>query len=72
MNQSPDINKPQMKRSGVKELVNALVSAGVHVDDIVVERDPDGSVRVYRRDKEIRVNKLSALEKWELTRGKSA
>ena len=47
--------KAAMKRSGVKELVEALRAAGVSADDIVIDRAPDGSVRVYKRYQETSV-----------------
>ena len=52
------------KRSGVKELVSALVDAGVSGDDIVIDRAPDGSIRVYKRAPESRA-KLSDLDRWK-------
>lgn len=55
-----------MKRSGVKELVNALVSNGVSIEDVVIERDHDGSVRVFKRHKKLK-SKLSPLEQWRRT-----
>lgn len=69
MKTSPHIS-PSKKRSGVKELVGALLSNGVSIDDIVVERDNDGAVRVYKRPKRLE-NKLSELEMWEKKRAAS-
>ena len=55
--------KAAMKRSGVKELVEALRSAGVSADDIVIDRAPDGSVRVYKRAP-IKRAQMSDLDRW--------
>ena len=42
-------SKKAQKRSSVKELVGVFLSAGVSIDDIVIDRGPDGSVSVYKR-----------------------
>lgn len=39
--------KKAQKRSSVRELVGALVDAGVDKDKIVIERDSDGTLRVF-------------------------
>ncbi len=54
-----------MKRSGVKELVTALRDLGVSADDIVIDRAPDGSVRVYKRAPLQRAQ-MSDLERWKV------
>lgn len=60
-------NISKRRRSGVSELTNALISAGVSADDIVIQRDPDGTVRVFKSpERVIIVNKLSSLDKWKL------
>ncbi len=59
-----------MKRSGVKELVSALTSNGISIDDIVIERDQDGAVRVYKKDKALTA-KLSPLEVWKQKQGEN-
>jgi len=63
MAESAQIAKP-MKRSGVKELVDALKAAGVSADDIVIDRAPDGSVRVYKRAPVQRAQ-MSELDRWK-------
>lgn len=60
-----------MKRSGVKELVDALKTAGVSADDIVIDRAPDGSVRVYKRAP-IQRAQMSDLERWKAENGNYA
>lgn len=53
----------QNKRSGVKEMVAALTREGVSIDDVVIRRDPDGTMCVYKRSPAERT-KLSDLDKW--------
>ena len=60
-----------LKRSGVKEMVNALYDLGVSKDDIVIDRAPDGSIRVYKRGPVERA-KMTDLDRWKAEHAKFA
>ena len=57
-------SKKAQKRSSVKELVGALVAAGVDKDKIVIERDSDGTLRVLTAPK-LPKRKMTDLEIWK-------